>query len=1229
MKQFFLLITSWLFLGTIAMAQKVSLESAAEKAQAFLSKKGHSLQSAEPIIPFAGHAVTRRQQSSVAPFYVFNADDGQGFVIVSGDERTEDILGYAEKGSYDEDQIPENVRNWLKGYADFIASIDDQEPTSARSSHHQVELHDAIAPLLTTRWNQNEPYNNSCPVMGGAHCPTGCVATAMAQIMHYNQWPTGQCTAIPAYSHSTLGTIQGLPATTFDWNNMTDTYGESSTSTEREAVAKLMRYCGQSVKMNYQTASSSAISPDVVAALRNYFNYDVNTRYLDRAGYTARTWDELLYSELTSQRPVFYSGISTGGGHAFVCDGYDGEGFYHINWGWGGYYDGYYKISVLNPNGGGIGSSATEDGYTMDQGAVVGIQRPTSFTDDMRILSVDDLWVSGTKILCDFYNHTGLDGTFDYGFAMQQPGAGNQYQLYSLSNDFVTSQIRSVSLDVSSLGLSAGTYHFFPYSKLTDSNWYRIYGEDAMYIECVVSNGHYTFNYHPKSNLVLESFGNQGNGIKGLPQEVVVELSNSGDEFNDKLYLFASQTDDKGEYTSATGMVIETGTTESGSLFFTPDATGTWHLWLSLNEDGSGAIGPYNVEIANMPTSASHLQVENYEITPNQTTTITATIKNTGTDGYYQPLYCFLFNSTGGMNIDFDQTGYMNLPAGESVTVAFKFNNLTVGKKYFAALRYFTNQVEETMDWLGGNMPFTVYDADEEPIILTADNKQREYGESNPELTYTVSGEGELVGTPTLRCNATKKSPVGDYVISIQKGSVTNNLLTLVNGVLTVTKAPLQISVGSYEKKQGEPLPEFKLSYQGFKNGENSTVLATQPVVTCEATPDSEPGEYPIIVSGAEAGNYDISYVAGVLVVKEADPIIITANNLEREYGEPNPVLTYTSEGAPLVGTPSISCEANEQSPVGTYPIVITKGSVKNYNDTYVNGVLTIHKAPLQISVGSYEKKQGEPMPEFKLSYWGFKNGENSTVLSTQPVVTCEATPDSEPGEYPIIVGGAEAGNYDISYVAGVLVVKAADPVIITAINLEREYGEHNPVLTYTSEGAPLVGTPSISCEANEQSPVGTYPIVITKGSVENYNVTYVNGVLTIHKAPLTVRVGNYHRQQGEENPPFELVYEGWKLNETAAVLKTLPVATTEATPESPIGHYPIIIGGGEAQNYEFIYVNGVLTVLPVNGVLDIIAGGKPFDVYTPSGIKVRSKVTSLKNLPKGIYIINGKKVKK
>lgn len=315
-----------------------------------------------------------------------------------------------------------------------------------------------------------------------------------------------------------------------------------------------------------------------------------------------------------------------------------------------------------------------------------------------------------------------------------------------------------------------------------------------------------------------------------------------------------------------------------------------------------------------------------------------------------------------------------------------------------------------------------IVEASSTNVTVTANSFTREYGDDNPQFTYTTSG-GTITGTPKITCSATKTSPVGTYTIKIEKGSVTNDNVTYVDGTLTITKAPLTISAGTYTKKQGEDNPEFTLTYNGFKNNETEAVLTKKPTATTTATKESAPGEYPVTVSGGEAQNYAITHINGKLIVTEEDAIIVTALSYTREYGDQNPTFKYTVSGGTLTGTPQITCSATRKSTVGTYTIAISKGSVTNSNVTYVDGTLTITSAALTITAKSYTREEGEPNPTFEVTYNGFKNLETESALTTKPTVTTEATLSSPPGTYDLVPSGAGSDNYSINYVNGTLIV--------------------------------------------------------------------------------------------------------------------------------------------------------------------------------------------------------------
>ena len=470
----------------------------------------------------------------------------------------------------------------------------------------------------------------------------------------------------------------------------------------------------------------------------------------------------------------------------------------------------------------------------------------------------------------------------------------------------------------------------------------------------------------------------------------------------------------------------------------------------------------------------------------------------------------------------------------------------------------------------------TVVDAD--AVVVRAKSYNRQYGDENPVFEFETEGAA-LDGTPEIVCSAVANSPVGSYTIEVKQGSIKNYNVHFESGSLMITKAPLSISAGNYTKKQGDAMPVFKASYAGFKNDEDESVLTKQPVFSCEANEASAPAEYAVTISGADAENYDISYEQGHLTVVEADAVVVRAKSYSRQYGDENPVFEFETEGAALDGTPEIVCSAVANSPVGSYTIEVKQGSIKNYNVHFESGSLVITKAPLSISAGNYTKKQGDAMPAFKASYAGFKNGENESVLTKQPVFSCEANEASAPAEYAVTISGADAENYGISYEQGHLTVVEADAVVVRAKSYSRLYGDENPVFEFETEGAALDGTPEIVCSAVANSPVGSYTIEVKQGSIKNYNVHFESGILVITKAPLSISAGNYTKKQGDAMPVFKASYAGFKNGEDESVLTKQPVFSCEANEASAPAEYAVTISGADAENYEISYEQGVLTV--------------------------------------------------
>lgn len=373
-KQIFTCLILCLAWCVSANAKVVTRQQALQKAQQFMVGKQFS----EPA--------QRRGQMLSSPseaYYVFNAERNGGFVIVAGDDRMPEILGYSDHGKLEVEAAPCGLK-WLLGAYEQMAKGMEREDFQP-ASHRTRAANDPIAPFISTTWGQSTPYNAMCPKADGARCMTGCVATAMAQIMNYYCWPNETSVPIPAYTTETNKiSMPQLEPTTFTWGHQ-----------NKNQLSKLMLYCGQSVQMDYGPEESGAGVP--LDALKNYFGYDEGLNLIMRDEFSEDQWNGKLYEELSSQRPVYYFGYDGQSGHAFILSGYK-DARYYINWGWDGNADGYYVLDGLSPA---VGS------YNLGQGAVIGVKpngEPTTITYyprkvvmENRAWSLDGMYVIGLE----------------------------------------------------------------------------------------------------------------------------------------------------------------------------------------------------------------------------------------------------------------------------------------------------------------------------------------------------------------------------------------------------------------------------------------------------------------------------------------------------------------------------------------------------------------------------------------------------------------------------------------------------------------------------------------------------------------------------------------------------------------------------------------------------------------------------------------------------------------
>lgn len=690
-------------------ADNVSLNVARQLAQDFLSKKGKAL--TVKANPFRAPRLDSNDDNSY--YYAFNAEDG-GFVIISGDDRTQPVLGYSTSGAFDIYNMPENMRNFLQGYEDEIRLLDEKGITSstikkAPSSTVTDVAKRPILPLITTKWGQGSPYNDACPKFyysdgSTGQSVTGCVATAVAQVMYYHKWPMATTAEIPSVTNSYTQDAGGkksvtVPAivagTPIDWDKMLPSYSGTSTTTQRNAVAQLMLMVGQSVNMSWG-ASSGSSNYTAARSLVNYFGYDSDITSIDRADYKYDKFCSIIYNELAEGRPVLLGGQSTGGGHSFVADGHDGDEYFHINWGWTGYSDGYFLMSSLNPDDDGmIGASSTSDGYARSQYAIIGIQAPDGKSSEIEPTTVmNSSYVSysaySKTISFSYFSNYKQTANFEFGLgAIDNNGKITPVDITSYNGLMPSTGFSNYSLSVSSLERGK-TYHIIPIGRVIGvTDFMPNYANaESNYIEVkVASDGSMTMkSVSAMSNISVEGVSCESSGYVNEEQTVKISFNNAGGEFYQSMYFFASTTTSKGSSKSSSGVTFK-GYGKSEAVFnFTPTATGKWNIWVSPNSSSSSAISCGSITISNNEASSDKalLKFQSYEVNNKDKVSGTTTyffgdelsgevmMKNVGTATYRNNMVVALFK-TGESSSSTLYKSVLEIAPGETKGVPFYF----------------------------------------------------------------------------------------------------------------------------------------------------------------------------------------------------------------------------------------------------------------------------------------------------------------------------------------------------------------------------------------------------------------------------------------------------------------------------------------------------------------------------------------------------------------------------
>ena len=626
------LLAGWMGLA----AQEIGVDEARQVAERFAARAVPGGMMRAPGTSAAlSLAHTGRGADGVGnAYYVFNRGAGDGFIVVAGDVRAEDVLGYADSGSFVYDSLPPAMRWWLGEYGREIASLPEAAAgTDDGGGRARVAPAGEVAPLLEgIAWNQSWPYNNQCPMYDNDNrCVTGCAATAMAQLMYYHRWP-----AVGTGSHSYACQVNGrevslsadFGSTAYAWDEMLPSYDGDETAVQQDAVATLMSHCGVALEMRYGM-SSSAYATDIPAALHEYFGYDGGMSYKRRAYYSIDEWERIIREELDNGRPLEYDGQSAGGGHSFVCDGYDGEGYFHFNWGWGGMSNGYFRLSALEPGSLGIGGGSG-GGYNYSQAIVVGI-RPdagTPVTDNHELYS-DTCFVfdretaaRGEAVVVATnrtYNYGWSPLTVQLAYVLYDAAGEEVWELALMDEPYELDPLygwNSISFDLALPGdLPDGSYKMFLCGKMNGgSEWEKVRVNKAYPQYAVITyDGDvvtYGLEQDTAPDLDLAAITADSRVYQGRAAQFTATLSNSGGEYYGDVHFVLSDAELNAYLYSAAYSVNVPAGGETVVTFTENIDVAPGDYYMALADAEGYVIGDLvPVEVQPAPSRASSLEV--------------------------------------------------------------------------------------------------------------------------------------------------------------------------------------------------------------------------------------------------------------------------------------------------------------------------------------------------------------------------------------------------------------------------------------------------------------------------------------------------------------------------------------------------------------------------------------------------------------------------------------------
>ena len=525
----------------LLQAQSIDEETARAEACRFFNERITKIPSKRDISrqsPRLKLAEKRMLSNNETAYYIFNRGETDGFVVV-GAQNEPIVLGYADEGSFDPHNIPDGLRELLNSYADELEWAANQTQSISASPKGSTPDKPAIAPLCEAMWNQDDPYNRLTPIINGKHAPTGCVATAMSILMYHHRWPE--------QGSGSYGDVDFSKAR-YNWEQMTPTYGTGSEETACTEVAELMYHCGVAVKMKYGATESAAFSTNIAPALNDYFGYN-GVLYAEKDQYGIKTWEDLIYNELSENRPLYYAG----GVHAFVCDGYDGNGYFHFNFGWGGHANGYFRLYAIRLSDVGIGGGAGD--YSSGQCIVYGIERPDANRHvPLSIIGYGSLFLTDSQNGSFGYNADVINAgeetiSIETGIEIK-PSNGGDSQFHFITTESFPAQYNEryfFDIPLDNLPeLPIGEYNLYPIYRITGKNQTKVVpfpSNKIQYLSLTVSNEGKNFSLPAIEPIFTSQITPKHELYSGKRADFDIKLSVTGYEYSGDIQLLLTRTD--------------------------------------------------------------------------------------------------------------------------------------------------------------------------------------------------------------------------------------------------------------------------------------------------------------------------------------------------------------------------------------------------------------------------------------------------------------------------------------------------------------------------------------------------------------------------------------------------------------------------------------------------------------------------------------------------------------